>query len=186
MAAKVREAAKGDAMRQVLMALVLVAGCGAGSDQGNESGGSGSESGKGRSGRGGDSVQITELTGLYEGGAPLRADQMCMIDKGGETNFALVVWSTGMHSCSGSGSAVRQGDTLRLSMAGDESCTIEAKINGATATLPATLPQGCAYYCGAEAKLGGASFTKKSSKVEDAMKAKDLVGEPLCGGLAGQ
>jgi len=169
-------------MRQVLMALVLVAGCGAGSDQGNESGGSG----KGRSGRGDAAVQINELTGLYEGGAPLRPHQMCMIDKGGETSFALVVWGAGMHSCSGSGSAVRQGDTLRLSMAWDESCTIEAKIDGATATLPASLPQGCTYYCGAEAKLAGASFTKKSSKVEDAMKAKDLVGEPLCGGLSAQ
>ena len=169
-------------MRQVLMALVLVAGCGAGSDQGNESGGAG----QGRSGRGGAAIQITELTGLYEGGAPLRPNQMCMIEKGGEASFALVVWGTGMHSCSGSGSAVRQGDTLRLSMAGDESCTIEARINGATATLPAALPQGCTYYCGAEAKLANASFTKKSSKVEDAMKAKDLVGEPLCGGLSAQ
>ena len=167
-------------MRQVLMALVLVAGCGAGSDQANESGG------KGKGGRGGGSVQITELAGLYEGGAPLRPNQMCMVEKGGEASFALVVWGTGMNSCSGSGRAVREGDTLRLSMAGDESCTIEAKISGANATLPDALPQSCAYYCGAQAKLGGASFTKKSSKVEDAMKAKDLVGEPLCGGLSAQ
>lgn len=164
-------------MRQVLMALVLVAGCGAGSDQGDESG-------KGRGG--GGSVQITELAGLYESGAPLRPNQMCMIEKGGEASFALVVWGTGMNSCSGSGRAVREGNRLRLSMAGDESCTIEAKISGANATLPDDLPQGCAYYCGAQAKLGGASFTKKSSKVEDAMKAKDLVGEPLCGGLSAQ
>jgi hypothetical protein len=169
-------------MRQVLMALVLVAGCGAGSDQGNESGGTGA----GRSGRDGGSVQITELAGLYEGGPPLRPHQMCVIEKAGEASFALVVWGTGMHSCSGSGRAVREGNTLRLSMAGDESCTMEAKINGTNATLPDNLPQGCAYYCGAQAKLGGASFTKKSSKVEDAMKAKDLVGEPLCGGLGSQ
>ena len=168
-------------MRQVLMALVLVAGCGAGSDQGKESGGKGA----GKSGRGG-SVPITELTGLYEGGPPLRPHQMCVIEKGGEASFALVVWGTGMQSCSGSGRAVREGDTLRLSMAGDESCAIEAKISGATATLPATLPQGCAYYCGPQAKLTGVSFTKKSSKAEDAMKAKDLVGEPLCGGLSSQ
>jgi hypothetical protein len=91
-----------------------------------------------------------------------------------------------MHSCSGSGKAMREGDILRLTMAGDETCAIEARISGATLTLPQALPAGCAYYCGAQAKLAGASFAKKSSSVEDAMKAKDLVGEPLCGGLSAQ
>jgi len=166
-------------MRQVLMALILVAGCGAGSDQGNEAGPSGTGGQRG-------SVQITGLPGLYEGGPAIRPNQMCMIEKAGEASFALVVWGENMHSCSGSGKAVREGDTLRLSMAGDETCAMEAKISGATLTLPETLPQGCSYYCGARAKLGGASFTKKSSSVEDAMKAKDLVGEPLCGGLSSQ
>ena len=157
-------------MRQVLMALMLVAGCGAGSDQGNQAKGSG---------KGGD-VPITELTGLYEGGTSLRPNQMCMIERGGEASFALVVWGTNMHSCSGSGQAVKQGNMLRLTMAGDETCSIEATVSGATLTLPNALPEGCAYYCGAQAKLSGVSFAKKSSSVEDALKAKDLVGEPLC------
>jgi hypothetical protein len=163
-------------MRQVLMALILVAGCGAGSDQGNET----------RSARGGKGrdVPITGLAGLYEGGTSIRPNQMCVIERGNEASFALVVWGNNMHSCSGSGQAVREGDTLRLTMAGDETCAIEGKISGATLTLPETLPQGCSYYCGAQAKMVGASFAKKSSKVEDAMKAKDLVGEPLCGGLS--
>lgn len=160
-------------MRQVLMALILVAGCGAGSDQGNQA----------RTAKGG-TVPITGLTGLYEGGTSIRPNQMCMIEKEGDASFALVVWGNNMHSCSGSGKAIREGDTLRLAMAGDESCAIEAKINGSTLTLPETLPAGCSYYCGAQAKLGGASFAKKSSSAEDAMKAKDLVGEPLCGGLS--
>jgi len=162
-------------MRQVLMALILVAGCGAGSDQANQAGPTK-----------GTDVQITGLTGLYEGGASMRPNQMCMIERGSEASFALVVWGNSMHSCSGSGKAVREGDILRLTMAGDETCAIEAKINGASLTLPETLPKGCSYYCGAQAKLGGASFAKKSSSVEDAMKAKDLVGEPLCGGLSAQ
>lgn len=162
-------------MRQVLMALILVAGCGAGSDQGNEAG----------TAKGGN-VPINGLTGLYEGGAPIKPNQMCMIEKDNEASFALVVWGENMHSCAGSGQAVREGDTVRLTMAGDETCAIDAKISGSTLTLPGALPEGCAYYCGAQAKLGGASFAKKSSSMEDAMKAKDLVGEALCGGLSGQ
>ena len=164
-------------MRQVLMALVLVAGCGAGSDQGNNSAGTAVVDAGGSSG----------LTGLYEGGSPVRPSQMCVIDKGeGNASFGLVVWGTNMNSCSGSGNVVREGDTLRLTMTGDESCTLEAKISGGTVTLPQAVPQGCAYYCGAQAKLGGASFAKKGSSIEDAMKAKDLVGESLCGGLTPQ
>lgn len=163
-------------MRQVLMALILVAGCGAGSDQGNEA------QGPGRDG----AVLIAGLTGLYEGGAPIRPNQMCMIERDKETSFALVVWGANMHSCAGSGQAIREGNSLRLTMAGDETCAIEAKIDGARVILPDSLPEGCAYYCGAQAKLGGATFTKKSGSVEDALKARDLVGEPLCGGLAGQ
>lgn len=159
-------------MRKVLMALVLVAGCGAGGDQGNTAADAVA-----------DAVRTSGLTGLYEGGPTNRPNQLCVIDRGtGNASFGLVVWGANMHSCSGSGEVVRDGDVLKLSMAGDESCAIDARFKGGSVTLPDTLPEGCAYYCGAQAKLGGASFQKKGGKAEDAMKAKDLVGEPLCSG----
>lgn len=165
-------------MRQVLMALVLVAGCGAGGDQAGN--GTGAADGVPAS-----AVQTSNLTGLYEGGAPLQPNQICVIDKGtGNAAFGLVVWGENLHSCSGSGEVIREGDTLRLSMAGDESCTIEGKISGGNVTLPQAVPEGCSYYCGARARLAGATFTKKGGTAEDAMKAKDLVGEPLCSGLS--
>lgn len=160
-------------MRQVWMALVLVTGCGAGGDDGNKA-----------SGAAGAPVQTSTLLGLYEGGPSTRPNQMCVTDRGaGNAQFGLVVWGQNMQSCAGSGSIVQEGEKLTLAMAGDQSCTIEARIQNGNVTLPATLPEGCSYYCGAEAKMGGASFSKKGGTVEDAMKAKDLVGEPLCGGI---
>ncbi|HWH18704.1 MAG TPA: hypothetical protein VNT77_10290 [Allosphingosinicella sp.] len=159
-------------MRQVLMALVLVAGCGAGADQANNAADDAV----------GSAVATAGLTGLYEGGS-VRPNQLCIIDEGtGNASFGLVVWGANMHSCSGAGQAVRDGNRLTLTMTGDESCAIEASIEGGKVTLPATLPQGCAYYCGAQARMTGASFTRKGVTAEDAMKATDLVGEPLCGG----
>jgi len=161
-------------MRQVLMALVLVAGCGAGSDQTQNGAAPKAEA----------AVDTASLNGLYESGAPPQPNQICMV--GGDerqASFGLVAWGENLHSCSGSGRAVREGDKLTLTMAGDERCTIDAKIDGGTITLPATVPEGCSYYCGARARLGSASFVKKGSRLEDAMKAKDLVGEPLCSGL---
>lgn len=160
-------------MKRIWIALMLVAGCGAGGDNGNKAENMAAP------------VQAAGLTGLYEGGATTRPNQMCVIDKGqGEAAFGLVVWGANLHSCSGAGSVAQKGDTLRLTMAGDQSCTLEARIQNGTVTLPTEVPAGCAYYCGAQAKLGGASFARKEATVEGAMRAKDLVGEPLCGGIS--
>lgn len=128
-------------------------------------------------------VQTAELTGLYES-ADTRPDQMCMIDSGvGNTRFGLVVWGENLHSCSGIGDAVREGDRLRLAMAGDSECVIEARIEGTAVTLPDTLPEGCAYYCGARARLSGATFEKTGGEAADALRAVDLIGDPLCAGM---
>lgn len=157
-------------MRRILLALTLVTGCGAGGDQGN---GAAPQA----------AVDTSRLTGLYEGEGA-RPSQICMIDRAaGDTGFGLVVWGANLHSCSGAGQAVREGNVLRLTMAGDQSCAIEARIEGTTVTMPETVPAGCAYYCGAQAKLGGGTFTKVGSTPADALKAVDLVGEPLCSGI---
>lgn len=128
-------------------------------------------------------VGTTQLTGLYES-ADTRPNQMCVIDSGaGNARFGLVVWGAELHSCSGIGEAVRDGNVLRLSMAGDEQCVIEARIDGTSVTLPETAPEGCAYYCGARARLGSASFEKVGDTPQDALRATDLVGDPLCAGM---
>lgn len=128
-------------------------------------------------------VQTDTLTGLYEGGTGPRRNQICMIQRdGGRTSFGLVSWGNGDTSCSGFGTATRAGDRLRLAMAGDEACRIDARIDGRRVTLPDALPQGCAYYCGPNARMTGAAFDKVGGAEADAMRAVDLVGDSLCGG----
>lgn len=121
------------------------------------------------------------LVGLYEGGAGPRRSQICMVEKGSGTQFGLLVWGDNLHSCSGAGQASRSGERLTLKMAGDETCTIEARISGGTISLPASLAKGCAYYCGAGARMAGASFTRSGTGEADALKAADIAGDPLCG-----
>jgi hypothetical protein len=126
---------------------------------------------------------ITTLAGLYEGrrqgAGPV--SQMCMVDPAGEVaRFGLVVWGANDHSCSGSGTATRSGDRLQLKMTGDEACTIDARIEGDTIVLPDGVSAGCAYYCGARARLDGARLSQVGTGGDDAAKAKDLVGDPLC------
>ena len=130
-----------------------------------------------------DSVQTATLTGLYESGPAGRRNQMCVTERAaGGARFGLVVWGAGSEGCSGSGSAVRQGETLRLTMAGDEACTIDARIQGTQVTFPAALPAGCAYYCSRGARFAGTTLDKTGGTAEDAMRAQDLVGDRLCAG----
>ncbi len=165
-------------MNRLVFALALLTACGDSGPGGNQASGAGdrAEAGAAAKSRG----PLTVLTGLYEGGDSQRPNPMCVIEGGNEARFGLVVWGSNLHSCSGAGTLTRDGATLRLAMAGDETCTIEAAISGKTVTLPASIPDGCAYYCGARASLAGASFTQQGNSREDAGKAKDLVGDQLC------
>ncbi len=127
-------------------------------------------------------VQTATLTGLYESGEGPRRNQMCVIEREGQrTRFGIVTWGRGDYNCSGSGTATREGDRLRLAMDGSEACVIEARLSGRQVSLPASLPQGCAYYCGPESALAGTSFDKVGGEEADARRAVDLVGDPLCG-----
>lgn len=158
-------------MKKLAILMLLLVGCSGGKEPDGEA----------QSGEQGGSSTATSLTGLYEGGAADPRNRMCIVEgEGGDARFGLVVWGGGMHSCSGTGTAARRGDVLALQMAGDESCTIEAKMNGGTVTLPATLPEGCAYYCGARASFANVRFARVGTTVADAGKARDLVGDPLC------
>lgn len=128
-------------------------------------------------------VQTAELTGLYEArGEGGHSARMCMIsDPSGTASFAIVTERSDAGSCGGAGEAVREASLLRLTMAGDEECVIEARIDGAQVTLPPSLPERCGYYCGAGATLAGTMLEKTGGTEEDAMRATDLAGDPLCG-----
>ncbi len=166
-------------MKKILAILLVLAACGrdepaADNRAGPESAGPAASGGSPPSASGSAAAR---LTGLYEGGAGARKNQMCIVEKGGEAEFGLLVWGGNLHSCSGAGRAVRSGERLTLTMTGDETCRIDATLKDGVVTLPGSLPLGCAYYCGARASLAGASFTRSG---EDVKKATDIAGDPLC------
>jgi len=125
-------------------------------------------------------VQTRTLIGLYETQGA-RPDQICIVEQGRRARFGLVSWQGERPGCSGAGAAVRSGGTLRLTMDGESACAIEARIEGGRVTFPAALPRGCSYYCASGAPLAGLAFAKTGGTREDALRARDLVGDPLCG-----
>jgi len=169
-------------MKKSLILLLLLAGCGRDDGaQGNRAQPGpdpGASRPSGASAPAGASA--TRLTGLYEGGSGTQKNQLCIVERGGEARFGLLVWGGNLHSCSGAGAAVRVGERLSLRMTGDETCTVEATLKDGIVTLPATLPTGCTYYCGARATLANATFTRAGSTEAEARKATDIAGDPLC------
>ena len=157
--------------RANLLLIPLLAACGGG--DGNET--------AGRDVR--EPVQTADLTGLYEGqGESGQRARMCMISDTSDTaSFAIATERPADGSCGGAGEAVRQGNLLRLTMTGDEECVIEAAMEGTQVTLPPSLSEGCAYYCAPGATLAGETFEKTGGTADDAMRATDLAGDPLCG-----
>lgn len=158
-------------MKRVFLALVLVTGCGA-------------DAGENQVEPSNNLVNLSTLTGLYEGGPDLQPNRICMIGNGDSASFGVVTVMG--HTCSGSGTVERNGERLRFSMSGDQPCSFEAKLEGGAITFPNTVPASCSYYCGAGASFEEVDrpFVKIGSQQEDALKALDPVGEPLCSGLA--
>jgi hypothetical protein len=158
-------------MRHAILLLIpLLAACGGG-------GGGGGETAE-RDFRA--TVQTADLTGLYEARGEEQRSRICMISKpSGVAAFALVIERPN-GSCSGAGDAVRTNELLRLTMTGDEECVIQAQIEETRVTFPSTVPESCAYYCAPGATLAGERFEKTGGTAEDAMRATDLAGDPLC------
>ncbi len=171
--------------RSVLVLLLLTAACGTSAPP---AGSENKMSGGGIAGSAPSAAPVpgaspTDLTGLYEKQSGETANQLCMVAKGPDkARFGLVVWGSNLHSCSGAGEAARNGDRLVLTMDGESECRIEAALKDGVVTLASPAPAGCSYYCGARARFDGATFTRIGATRDEAMKATDLAGGPLCGG----
>ena len=65
-------------------------------------------------------------------------------------------------------------------MTGESPCAIEARIEGGRVTFPSSLPSTCAYYCAPGIVMGSTPFEKTGGTSEDALRARDAVGDRLC------
>ncbi len=124
-------------------------------------------------------VQTDDPVGLFEDRRDPVASQLCVVGDGPEYRFGLILRSaTG--ACGGAGTLTRNGARIRLEMAGDRDCALDARMEGQRLILPAAVGAGCAYYCAPGATLANARFEKTGGTEQAALRARDPVGDPLC------
>src|SRR5688572_16057158 len=154
-------------MHKLLLALVLLASCSSGGGAGaNHS----EEPRKTAPERGTRATVPESLVGLFEGGQSGAVNQLCIVERGGESRFGLLLWGDNDHSCSGSGTVERESGRIYLAMAGDSPCRMEARFEGGQLRLADEQPAGCAYYCGARARMAGARLTQSGQTESDALR----------------
>jgi hypothetical protein len=172
-------------MRWLILALLMLGACKDRDESMNASTAASEEPGRqGSAGKGGErgaKDAPLRLTGLWEAGSAPQKSQLCMTGEGAEAEFGLTVAGPGAAICAGAGKAVRSGEQLTLTMSGDRACELTARIEGSAIVLPASAPESCSYYCAEGARLAGVRLTRSGSTRADALKAKDLAGDPLCG-----
>src|SRR3546814_12786106 len=88
--------------------------------------------------------------------------------------------------CTASGTARREGELLRVTLAGKDGCGFDARYEGDRIVLPGTLPKGCARYCTGRASLAGMEVDRLSDSAAEARAMRDAKGRLLCGATWGQ
>ena len=98
-------------------------------------------------------------------------DRLCL-----QNNRAgLITFATaGDNNCMVKGATVTTDGGFQLKPDGDESCTIDIRMDGGAVVLGQASP-ACAYYCGPNASYAG-----KRMEPTSASPATDVAGDPLC------
>ncbi|HEX8302395.1 hypothetical protein [Sphingomonas sp.] len=120
--------------------------------------------------------QDSDIAGLYS----RDTDRICIVPSTiGYRIGAFVDYGDGI-TCSGTGTASRAGETLRIELGADKACGFDAKFDGEKITLPGALPEGCTKLCNRRASYAGLEVSRLSESVAEAAAMRDTSGKRLC------
>lgn len=156
------------------MALML-AGCGSAPDGAPEPAGDQLERAAITRGLVGD-PDATPLTGLFA----REGDRLCIVERAGQpARIGLAIDYGEGTGCSGSGTARRRGDVLRIAMDGGE-CRFDTAYDGENIRVSGSVPADCARLCAGNASIAGLSVARLSSSESEARALRDSKGRGLC------
>jgi len=104
-------------------------------------------------------VRNVTLSGAFERRSDLGTDRFCAVgnDENGYQVGMIAVFGPET-KCEGLGEAERDGETVRITLNSEDSCSFSARFDGVELELPGSLPEACSSYCSARAGFEGVSF----------------------------
>lgn len=97
--------------------------------------------------------------GRYETRNDIGTDKFCAVSDG-DNRFAIGMLAVfGPESkCEGQGSAVVDGEKVKITLSGKGSCSFEAHFDGVELRFPGQIEAGCADYCSPRASMSGTHY----------------------------
>lgn len=104
-------------------------------------------------------IRNVTLSGAFERRSDLGTDRFCAVgnDENGYQIGMIAVFGPET-KCEGLGEAERDGETVRITLNSEESCSFSARFDGVELELPGSLPEACSSYCSPRAGFEGVSF----------------------------
>jgi hypothetical protein len=98
------------------------------------------------------------LAGRYETRSDLGVDKFCAVGDEGEFAIGMLAVFGPDSKCEAQGSAEFDGDKVRITLNGKESCSFDAEFDGIQLRFPGSVPAGCASYCSPRASMSGTAY----------------------------
>lgn len=127
-----------------------------------------------------DPASLT-VEGRFETQSELGTDKFCAVSDGGATYRVGFLSVYGPDSkCEAQGGAEQDGDSLKITLSGKESCSFTASYDGIVLRFPGRVPEGCASYCSRNASMSGTRYYFVDPGAEAAKRTLGREIERLC------
>jgi hypothetical protein len=123
-----------------------------------------------------------DFAGRFETRGDLGTDKFCAVRNGARQFDIGVLAMFGPESkCEGQGSAIINGDKVRIELRGRGDCAFDAQYDGVELRFPGLIAPGCASYCADRASLSGTHYfmVQPGSAAARNTLGRDI--ERLCG-----
>lgn len=123
-----------------------------------------------------------EFSGRFETRSELGTDKFCAVSNGTQQfNIGFLAVYGPESKCEGTGTATIKGQTVRVVLTGQGSCSFDARYDGIELRFPGTVESGCSTYCSANANLSGTHYFMVQPGDEAARQTLGRDIERLCG-----
>jgi hypothetical protein len=119
-----------------------------------------------------------DMTGLYQADG----DKVCVVPSSDAFRIGVSLDYGPGQNCSGSGSAVRDGERVHVSFDGADGCAFDARFEGDRIVFPGNVPDACQKLCHGRTSLSGVEADRLSESGSEAGALRNPHGELLCAG----